>query len=228
LLPVIVTRPEPGNAATLAAAARLGLDAIGVPLQEVRPIAWKCPDKEYDGLLLGSANAIRHGGASLAKLHSLPVHAVGSATARAARDAGFGVASTGEGSLQAVLDGLRGRKGLRLLRLGGKERIALRGPGNVTLDEVAIYELVDRPVPAGELGLFRRPACILVHSAGAARALDRLYTQHGLDRSAATVLALAPRIAAALESGWSEVAIAPAPGDDAMLALARRMCETPP
>ena len=52
--------------------------------------------------MLTSANAIRHGGAGLERLRSLPVHAVGEATAAAAREAGFAVAGIGEGGCRAT------------------------------------------------------------------------------------------------------------------------------
>ena len=62
---VLAVRPEPGLAATMAAGKAIGLNMIGYPLFEVRPLAWKCPDPtEFDALLIGSANAIRHGGAT--------------------------------------------------------------------------------------------------------------------------------------------------------------------
>ena len=90
--PVIVIRPEPGCSATVAAARAAGLEAHGFPLQEVAPVAWESPDSgSFDVILAGSANVFRHGGAALRKFLSLPVHAVGQATAEAARAAGFTV-----------------------------------------------------------------------------------------------------------------------------------------
>ena len=83
--PIVVLRPEPGNRVTAAAIEGRGLRAIRLPLFAVQPVAWQAPDPAgFDALLLTSANAVRHGGAGLARLLSLPVFAVGEATADAA------------------------------------------------------------------------------------------------------------------------------------------------
>ena len=85
--PVLVLRPEPGASETVERARGRGLNAIAVPLFEVRPLEWEAPEPSgFAGLLLTSANAVRHGGERLAKLRGLKVYAVGEATAEAARD----------------------------------------------------------------------------------------------------------------------------------------------
>ena len=57
-----------------------------MPLFSVESLAWKVPDAaSFDALLLTSANAVRQAGAGLTQLRGLPVHAVGAATATAAR-----------------------------------------------------------------------------------------------------------------------------------------------
>src|SRR5690242_6691986 len=94
---VAVLRPEPGNAATAAAIEALGLTAIRLPLFEIHAIDWAPPDAtRFDALLLTSANAARHAGQGLAGFRSLPVHAVGEATAAAAREAGLEVVAVGD------------------------------------------------------------------------------------------------------------------------------------
>ena len=83
---VIVLRPEPGASETVARARELGLDAVAIPLFEVEAVEWTAPEAGgFDGLLLTSANAIRHGGDQLQSLRGLPVYAVGKATSEAAR-----------------------------------------------------------------------------------------------------------------------------------------------
>ena len=83
---LLLLRPEPGLSASAERARSLGLDVITAPLFGVEPVVWQLPTPAtYDALLLTSANAIRHGGDGLAQLKHLPVHAVGSATAEAAR-----------------------------------------------------------------------------------------------------------------------------------------------
>ena len=100
---VLVLRPEPGATATLRRARERGLEAEAVPLFEVEPVEWSVPDpSDFDALLLTSANAVRHGGPGLQALRELPVHAVGEATARAAREAGFAVATIGAWMLKCT------------------------------------------------------------------------------------------------------------------------------
>ena len=94
--PIVVLRPEPGASETAARARQLGLDAIAIPLFRVEPLDWTVPDPSaLDGLLLTSANAVRHSGRRLEELRGLPVYAVGQATAAAARRAGCEIAQTG-------------------------------------------------------------------------------------------------------------------------------------
>ena len=58
---VLVLRPEPGAAATVKRARARGLDAVAIPLFEIEPLAWEAPPAGgFDGLLLTSANAVRH------------------------------------------------------------------------------------------------------------------------------------------------------------------------
>src|SRR5688572_25017235 len=97
--PLVVLRAEPAASTTAARASAMGLEVRIVPLFEVAPVEWSAPKaSRFDGLVLTSANAVRHGGPQLAALKRLPVHAVGAATAAAAREAGFTIASIGGGS----------------------------------------------------------------------------------------------------------------------------------
>src|SRR5204862_3541714 len=101
---VIVLRPEPGASATVGRARRRGIEAVALPLFETEPIAWEAPDPaRFDALLLTSANAVRLGGDQLDALRALPVHAVGEATAYAAREAGFEVASISDAGVDRLV-----------------------------------------------------------------------------------------------------------------------------
>ncbi|MFB0610843.1 uroporphyrinogen-III synthase [Aurantiacibacter poecillastricola] len=220
---IFVLRPEPGLQSTLQLAREMGLAAIGMPLFEVMPIAWDTPDAgEFDALLLGSANAVRHGGKGLEAYRDLPVHAVGKATAEAAREAGFTVATVGEGGLQAVLDA--NAQPTRYLRLGGVETVPLE-PGRHTIAKRAVYEV--RPLPitgSAQIGLRTGTPCILLHSAAAARHFGAEIDRVGLARSAMHLACIGPRVADAAGRGWAAVSSAAQPNDTALLALARDMC----
>ena len=101
---LVIVRPEPGASATLAKARDLGLDGVAMPLFEIEPVEWQAPEASgFDGLLLTSANALRHGGGQLGALRGLRVYAVGEATAEAARAAGFDIAGTGDAGVERLL-----------------------------------------------------------------------------------------------------------------------------
>jgi len=216
---VLVLRPEPGASATVEKARGQGLDAVAVPLFEIEPVAWQAPDPaEFDALLLTSANAVRMGGPELMKLRGLPIHAVGDATAQAARDAGFGIASTGDGGVDRLLDSLE--PALKLLHLCGEDR---REPRNapMRIAPIIVYraKAIEHPDLADAEG-----AVALVHSPRAARRLAELVT----DRGSIAIAAISAAAAEAAGTGWRHVESAGAPNDEALLALAARLCNKPP
>jgi uroporphyrinogen-III synthase len=188
-----------------------------VPLFEIEPVAWEAPDPAgFDGLLLTSANAVRHGGAELEKLHPLPVYAVGEATAEAARQAGFDVVAAGD----AGVDQLRGsiEPNLRLLHLCGEDR---HEPSEARrIASIAVYR--SRPIAAPDLSV-ARGAVALIHSPRAGRRFAELVE----DRASIAVAAISPAAADAVGGGWSTVAAAARPTDEALLALASSLCNKP-
>lgn len=216
---IIAIRPEPGASATVATGAALGLAVTAIPLFAIHPLAWDAPPPEqFDALLIGSANALP---LAAERYRALPVHAVGEATAQAAREAGFAVAATGKGNLQAVLDQIP--PPARLLRLAGAERIALSPPPGITITERVTYESVALAMP----GAFPvKDAVVLLHSAIAARHFALECDRLGLARDGIALAALAPRIAYAADNGWAAVTIAAKPTDIALLASARDLCQT--
>ncbi len=217
-------RPDPGCATTVAAARAAGLAAQGFPLFAVRPLDWEPPEGPFDALLAGSANAFRHGGAGLSALRDLPVLAVGTATAAAARAAGFAVSQAGGGSLQDLLDTL-GPAPQRLLRLAGADRVELAPPPQVVLVERSVYASEPVPLPGALAELLIEPAVVLLHSGTAAAHFAAECDRLAIDRSRLRLAALAPRILAAAGEGWADAANAATPDDAALLALARRMCQ---
>ena len=208
---LVVVRPEPGNARTVAAAIAAGWEAEPLPLFAVRPLAWTPPDPAgFDALLLTSANAVRQGGPGLAALAGLPVLAVGAVTASAARDAGLAVALTGErdGAALVTLAGAHGFH--RLLHLSGRERHVLPAAA-----AIAVY--ASEPVaPPPDLAERLAEATVLVHSTRAARRLARLVG----DRSTTTLAAISPAVLAAAGAGWRGAVAAGRPTDTALLAAA--------
>lgn len=219
---VIALRPQPACDATLAAGRALGMEMLGFSLFNVRGCEWKAPEGDVDGLLLGSANAIRHFGPFRERYLAKAVHCVGETTAQAARDAGYTVGHVGTGGLQAVLDALPPQ---RLLRLAGKERVKLSVPSGMQVETRVVYEILRLPFP-GELVsvLGAGDALVLLHSAAAAVHFASECSRLELNRSAIALAALGPRIAQAAGEGWAKVASAPQPNEPALLALAQDMC----
>ncbi|WP_267381825.1 uroporphyrinogen-III synthase [Sphingomonas sp. GC_Shp_6] len=208
---LVVLRPEPGNARTAAAIEAGGHVAIRLPLFAVVPLAWQPPDpRDYDALLLTSANAVRHGGPGLDRLRALPVLAVGAATEAAARAAGFRVVATGAGGIDALPDA-RGR----LLHLGARERMT-----QADLPAIAVYAAEPLPVAPATLAALAGQVALL-HSARAARAFAAL----PLDRAGVRVAALSAAVAAAAGAGWERVAHAARPDDATLVALARTLTD---
>ena len=226
MIPVIVIRPQPGCDASVAAARALGLAAQGYPLFAVHPLDWSPPDPaQFDALLIGSANALRKGGAALARYRGLPAYAVGETTAGEARAAGLAVAGIGEGGLQALLGQLQpGHQ--RLLRLAGRERVDLDPPPGVTITERVTYASAPLPLLDELAALLADGALVLLHSAEAARHFSAQCEARMIAKRRIKIAALAPRIAEAAGSGWGAIASAPTPRDHALLALACQMCQS--
>ena len=221
---VVALRPEPALSVTLAEGRAAGLDIAAWPLFEYRALDWQTPDPAtIDGLLIGSAAAFRFGGPALAGFRDKPVHAVGQATAAAAREAGLAVATVGEGGLQKLLGRLATRP-LRLLRLAGAEHVPLVAPEGIALETRIAYELAALPMPEAMTAELREGAVVLLHSAAAARHFAAECDRAGLPRDRIALAALGPRIAAAVGAGWARVRSAEVPRDPALLALARDMC----
>ncbi|MGB3808361.1 MAG: uroporphyrinogen-III synthase [Erythrobacter sp.] len=201
----------------------MGLDIRGFPLFEVRPCDWTGPDPaSIDALLIGSANALAHGGGALAAYKDKPVHAVGAATAKAARKAGFAVASLGSGGLQNVLDAIE--PPARLLRVAGAEHVALDVPDGIAIATVIAYESVALPLdPALVRRVGERPV-VLLHSAAAARHFAAECERTGIARREVAIAALGPRIAEAAGEDWRAVHVSPEPSDRQLLASLADMC----
>lgn len=226
--PLLVVRPEPGNAATLAAAKALGLEAHGDPLFEIVPVPWEAPSaNEFDALLIGSANILRHGGKALATYSTLPTYLVGEATAEAARQAGFSVASVGSGGLQGLVARLAEDDRRRVLRLAGEEHVPLALPPDTTVKTVVVYEALPLPLSFASATNLGESTVVMLHSAAAARHFDRECDRLSIARHKVELACIGPRVVAAAGEGWASVASAERPDDTALLALAARMCQNP-
>lgn len=215
---LLLLRPEPGLSASAERARALGLEVIACPLFRVEPLDWIPPDPAgFDGLLLTSANAVRCGGPGLEQFRALPAHAVGAATAQAALDAGFRVATVGSTDVAGLLDQSPGA--LRLLHLAGEDRREACGVHSVMRVSVYRSAAIDNPALPPLKGLIAA-----VHSPRAAARLAELADS----RAETAIAAISDTAATACGPGWERVAVAPEPSDSSLLALAARLCQTSP
>ena len=212
-------RPEPGAGDTVRRAEALGLEAVAVPLFTIEPTAWQAPDPaSFDGLLVTSANAVRHAGEGLGALRGLPAYAVGEATAEAVRDAGFDLKASGDAGVDRLLGSVEAD--IKLLHLCGEDR---REPDNA---RQAITPVIVYRAKALEAPNLRQAAgaIALLHSPRAARRLAELMPY----RSRAAIVAISAATAEAAGDGWERVEVAANPRDEAMLEVAAGLCKTSP
>lgn len=214
---LLVLRPEPGASATVERARQRGLEAIAVPLFEIEALPWDTPDiARFDGLLLTSANAVRFAGEGLDRLRGLPVFAVGGATAESASGAGFDVSAAGEAGVDRLLASIDPK--LILLHLCGEDRRE-SSEHRQRITPLPVYRAkpLEKPDLTGARG-----SVALIHSPRAARRFAELVQ----DRRSTIVAAISAAAAEAAGDGWEKIEAAVEPNDEALLALASRLCNT--
>lgn len=222
-LPLIVIRPEPGNAATLGLAHEMRLHAHGFPLFEIASREWELPNGRFAAILAGSANVFRYGGPRLETLRHVPVAAVGETTATVARAAGFTVALVGEGGLQPMVAALPPGN---YLRLAGQDRVELTAPHDVRITTRVIYAARPCQVTPAQAALLAQPCVVLLHSGEAARHFACECERLEIPRAGIHIACLADRIRDLAGSGWASAATARTRTDADLLELAARMCQT--
>lgn len=229
---VLVTRPEPGAARTALRLAELGFEPVVLPLSEIRPLPVDA-DMVPAGagvVALTSANAARHAPPELiARLAGLPCHAVGSATAHAARAAGFRQVLEGHGDALSLAERIAASFSGTLVYLCGRVRFpafeARLAAAGVRVHAVESYDTAgvayaDEEVSARLAG---RPVdAVLLASAKAADAIARLAARPQIGHlfAGASFFALSGRIATALaEAGGGIAEAAAVPTERALLGL---------
>lgn len=227
---VLITRPEPGASETAGRIAALGYRPIVAPMLRIRPLSASLPlPGDVQAVLVTSGNAISGIPASH---HSLPLFAVGGATATRARSAGFGHVHSADGdgaALAALVARTCDPGGAPLLLACAKgQGVALAADLRARGFSV-VRRAVYAAVPADDLPDSVRIALLsgevsaaLFFSAETARHCVHLLRAARLDQAVRSVQALAigPRAAVALHPlPWRRVRIAAHPNQDAMLAL---------
>ena len=220
---LVILRPEPAASASVARAREMGLDAVAVPLFQVEPVAWDAPEAgPFDALLLTSANAVRCRGKALQQLRGLKVHAVGEATADAAREAGFDIATIGTADADRLLGSIE--PGQKLLHLTGEHRAEADDAGH-EIRRIVVYR--SRAVEQADGLEQAQGAVVALHSPRAGARFAELADATELDRSSIKLVAISEAAAKAAGNGWEAVEVAETPDDSSLLALAGKLCDKP-
>jgi uroporphyrinogen-III synthase len=230
---MLVTRPEPDAGETAARLEALGIETLVVPLLERAALHTALPAAhQLAALALTSANALRalEERGALKAFRSLPVFAVGEHTAAAASDAGFRRVTVAGGTLSHLAaeieaSGIRGPVFYPAARhQSGDLAAALKAFGVETV-VARVYEMRARAtLPAETLAALGTDAigAALFYSRRTAETFVALAgTLAPAARRSFGVLCLAEPVAAPLLAvGFSRVALADAPNEDAMMTLA--------
>lgn len=219
---LLILRPQPGADATAALAQRMGISAVVIPLFAIQPLPWSVPDTaEYDALIFSSANAPRHGGGGLSALHSLPAYAAGSATAKAARAAGFGVIWTGTKGADAVIEQAKMDRNLRLLWLTGNHHHDIVLPSNMSVEPMPVYESARLSAPQTLIENLSYPQITALHSVRAAQYFRSICDDYGIDKSNIALVSFSREISDSAGAGWAARLVADTPNDNALLLKAK-------
>jgi uroporphyrinogen-III synthase len=237
---LLVLRPEPSASQTAHHARDAGWSPVLLPLFTLTSRPWDPPSAEdFDAVMMTSANAAQYGGTGLADFRELPLYAVGTATERAAKEAGFARIIAGNGGVAELADRMRSDDVTHIFHPAGAATRPFDESG-LSITRVTVYDA--KRVPPPDLAAHLRPdmvilvhspraapeMVILVHSPRAAEYLDALCTEQAVDRSALRLVAIS---AAALEragSGWGRAMAADEPNEPAMLVAASALGESDP
>jgi uroporphyrinogen-III synthase len=233
----LITRPDEDAEPLAAALGQRGIEVVREPLLAVRPLPGANPDLAgVQALVFTSANGVR-AFTSLTSRRDMPAYAVGDATARVAREAGFAKVESAGGTVEdlarlveAKLDPKQGP----LLHAAGSavagDLAGRLGKAGFELRRAVVYEtetatqLSDETrekLAAGEIGL------VLLFSPRTAETFVRLARAAGPAVGAgigkAIGLALSPAVARVVEAlPWRSLRTADRPELAAMLALVDR------
>jgi uroporphyrinogen-III synthase len=232
----IVTRPEHDAAAVAATLEGAGHEVVLAPLLAIVGRSAVIPQRDYRAVLVTSANGARAlaGHPDRERLRSVEVHAVGPASAAAARAAGFGVRQAG-GDVDALIAAVRRHVDPAdgpLLYVSG-ETVAgdLEGALSATgiaVDRVVLYAAQPAAALPGAaataLAESRGSDAVLIYSPRTAEIWVRLVTAAGLAQAAAGRghLCLSQNVAARVRAAFpaAPVKVAVRPDEDAMIDLA--------
>ncbi|MGX9391315.1 uroporphyrinogen-III synthase [Nitrobacteraceae bacterium UC4446_H13] len=239
---ILVTRPSPDHASTAATLRGKGFDVLLAPMLRFEPIAFE-PDADahFDAVLVTSVNALRALAEASVRQRWLttPLYAVGERTAQAARDLGFArvMAANGDGASlrDLVVAQMRAKvlkKSATLLYLAAADRAVNLddelSPFGLEVVTVTTYRMIATPdLPEDVCAAFTagRIEAVLHYSARSAHSFVAAARAAGLEITALAVphCCISANVATVLrEAGATQVAVAGAPDEDALLEALNR------
>ncbi|MCV3239125.1 uroporphyrinogen-III synthase [Mesorhizobium sp. ZC-5] len=232
---VLVTRPEPGASRTATRLAEAGFAPVVLPLTEIRPLAARPIPADFAAVAVTSTNALRHAPSALIEsLRGKPLFAVGSRTARLAREAGIVTVFEGNGDAASLASHMATQltPSSRVLYLCGKVRrpdfeAVLAEAGSV-VDALETYDTIaiNHPAELAASALGNKPVeAAFVLSSKTAEALSSLVRTTALAHLFADTryFCISGRVAAALTGiDPGHISISETPDEDALVALLER------
>lgn len=230
---VINTRPYPDAAPFTQEIERRGAVAIPSPVIDIRFRDEEARVRRDEGLAFTSANGVR-AFARLNPLRTMPVFAVGEATADAARQAGFVDVAVAGGDVESLANLIaQSKRQMPILHLAGTDRagdlVAALGARGVEARRQVIYDAapIAEMAPAAQAALLGEPsdcAVGLFSPRSAQLFLAQTATAGAMTAlSQVRLLAFSPAVAAAAGNArWGAVLIAEQPTLPALASLIRR------
>ena len=215
---LLIIRPQPGADATAHRLRAVGHDPILMPLFAIEhlPVQRVSAD-DYDAILLTSGNAARAAVELLTGNHSLPIYAVGSATASALHKLSVPVARTGSEGV-AVLVGVAAADGHKcLLWLAGEDHSAIPDIDGVSIGIEIVYRSATVNTPDDFANNVAQCDAVILHSSRAATHFSGHCDALALPRKDITLATFSDAIALSAGAGWASMIVADTPNDAALL-----------
>jgi uroporphyrinogen-III synthase len=241
-MPILVTRPQPDNAATTAALRAKGFEVLPAPMLRFEPVAFQDDaDARYGAVIVTSANALRALGdqPAMTRLRQLPLFAVGERTAETARDIGFDNVVSADGDATALRDlmvaSVRAKtlkKTATLLYLAGADlardlagELGERGFNVVTQTTYRMAAILGLPRDVCDAFAANRVEAVLHYSRRSARAFLDAARTGGVEISALAIpqCCLSEAIASIVrDAGATQVMVARMPDEKALFEVLDR------
>ena len=221
---ILVTRPLPGGEATAARLRASGCEVVVAPLLAIEAAGWQAPEMPPTAIMLTSAAAARFAAPAAVTLRCLPVWTVGTATAAAARAAGFVDVRDGGGSAQALVDTVAAAGVTGILHLAGHDRTAVVVPPGLAITTRTVYRAVLQPLVT-VFGTVRDADWVLLYSARTAAHFAAEIDRLEYPRAAIAIAAISPAALATAGPGWGKTVAAAAANEDALLAAIGLLCQ---